>query len=271
MCVNIKNIAIFTKMNNEYAKTAAYHIAKLLSDEGIITFCLTVSNNDDIPIDLSEYYALNLDMIFALGGDGTTLRALRIIPYNIPIFSINVGGHRGILSETTIENIETSILSIVRGYYHIETSIRIATAINGIDLPSSLNDVLIYRNNMTRTPTISINISDTVVNQKMDGMLISTPIGSTGHSLSMGGPIIRDNLNCFILSPIAPINQIPKLIFDSLCKVSSNYDMKLVIDGQKVYHVGKGDVVEFSGSQYKSRFVRLSKKGFRQLEKLGYE
>ena len=268
----IRNIAVFSKKNNEAAEDAACYITKLLTDAGIGVFCIAMSNENDTSIGFHEFQKMNVDMIFAMGGDGTTLRALRIIPYNVPLFSINVGGHRGILSEATMDHIEQTIADILNGNYSIESSIRISTTLNGVSLPPALNDILFCRSNMTRTPTISIRFNNDIIIQKMDGLILSTPIGSTGHSLSLGGPIVHELLDCFILSPIAPLSRIPKLIIDPReIEISSNYKMQLILDGQKVYQINEQDRIRIELSCFKANFIRLRKKGFRQIEKLGFK
>jgi NAD+ kinase len=207
----------------------------------------------------------------AVGGDGTTLRAFRFHPSDIPVFSINVGGTRGILSEIKLDSIDYAINAILNGNYYYDERIRIQASLsNKIFLPA-LNDILLFRNNLTRTPHITIKFRDGIISQRMDGIIISTPTGSTAHSFSLGGPILHEELNCLIINPIASINKLPSIVIPpEEIEISSNYKLDLIIDGQDRFLIEENGTIKISLFPIKARFIRLIKKGFRQLEKLGF-
>src|SRR5215212_4139674 len=142
MADTIRNVAIITKINNAEAETAAERITNLLITRKIMVYSilpLTLENSTSVvtPEDLKN---IDLDLAFAVGGDGTTLKAFRIIPCNTPLVSMNVGGHRGILSEVGIESIESAIDMIVKGQYFRDLRLRIQASINGKMVPPALND-----------------------------------------------------------------------------------------------------------------------------------
>ena len=106
---------------------------------------------------------IDLDIIFAVGGDDTTLRAFRIIPCKTPLLSINVGGHRGVLSEASEDTINEDISLILDRRYFCESRLRIQASIDdNMILPPALNDILITRTNLTRTPFFIIKMMDDV-------------------------------------------------------------------------------------------------------------
>jgi NAD+ kinase len=269
----IRNVAVITKINSVEAEEAARRITKLLTSREVKVYCV-------YPLILEEYSTsktpeelkrINLDLIFAIGGDGTTLRAFRIIPCKIPVFSMNIGGNRGILAEAGVDSIDDAINSIVEGRYFYDSRLRIQAAVEGTTTPAALNDFLFTRINLTRTPTISLRFMNDEVKQRMDGILISTPTGSTGHSFSIGSPVLHEAMNCLMLSPIASVNRMPKLIIPTEgVEIKSTHDANLIIDGQEIFKVIAGQSVKISRFYPDAQFIRLRKKGMRQLAKLGF-
>src|SRR5918911_116657 len=189
MADTIHNVAIITKANNTEAETAAKMITGLLITRKIKVYSILplTLGNSTYTLSSEDLKNVNLDLVFAVGGDGTTLKAFRIIPYNTPLVSMNVGGHRGILSEVGIESIESAIDMIVKGQYFRDFRLRIQASINGKMFPPALNDIVFTRINLTKTPILSIKLIDDEIKQRMDGIIISTSTGSTAHSYSVGG------------------------------------------------------------------------------------
>src|SRR3712207_315874 len=113
MASNIRNVAIITKIGSNEADSAAIKVATLLNRKKInVHSVLPFIINDATPIRPEELRNINLDLVFAIGGDGTTLRAFRMIPGKVPLFSINSGGHRGILSDVDAESIDEAVNTI---------------------------------------------------------------------------------------------------------------------------------------------------------------
>jgi NAD+ kinase len=105
----VRAVAIITKKKSEDAKAAAEKISKMLRSAGVDTFAISPLNIDGCDTIEPEQAKGRADLILAIGGDGTTLKAFRTIPGNIPLLSINVGGHRGILSEVYTSNTESAV------------------------------------------------------------------------------------------------------------------------------------------------------------------
>ena len=268
----IRNVAVITKINSIQAEEAATRITKLLSAREVKVYCVyPLIVEYSAPKTLEELKRINIDLIFAIGGDGTTLRAFRIIPCETPVFSMNIGGNRGILSEAGVDSIDDAINSILEGRYFYDCRLRIQASIEGRATPAALNDFLLTRINLTRTPTISLRFMNDEIKQRMDGILISTPTGSTGHSFSIGSPVLHERMNCLMLSPIASVNRMPQLIIPTEeVEVKSTHDANLIIDGQEMFRVIAGQSVKISRFYPDARFIRLHKKGMRQLAKLGF-
>jgi NAD+ kinase len=272
----IHNVAIITKINNIEAESAAKRIAKLLTKKKIqvyTIFPLTLGNSA-MTTDSENLRNIDLDLAFAIGGDGTTLRAFRTIPHNVPIFSVNAGGHRGILSEISldsIDTIDTAIELLLAGQYFYDFRVKIQAAINGNIIPPALNDIVFTRINLTRTPMISMKLMDDEISQRMDGVIISTPTGSTGHSYSIGGPVLYEGLNCLIINPIASVDRMPEIVVPTATiEIKSTYDAELIVDGQEIYEVPAGQSVQIFRSSTDAQFIRIRKRGIKQIAKLGF-
>jgi NAD+ kinase len=273
MAYTIRNVAIITKTNNTEAEAAAKMITDLLITREIRVYSILplILGNNISAVSTEDLKNVNIDLVFAVGGDGTTLKAFRIIPYNTPLVSMNVGGHRGILSEVGIESIESAIDMIVRGQYFRDFRLRIQASINGSTVPPALNDIVFTRVNLTRTPILSIKLMDDEIKQRMDGIIISTATGSTAHSYSIGGPVLYEDMDCLILNPIASVNRMPMLVIPAIdIEIKCTHDAYLIVDGQELFNVTADQSVKISRFSVDAEFIRLKKRGIRQLTKLGF-
>ena len=138
----ISNIAIMTKTSSIEAEEAAGRITGVLTGRNIKVYAVyPLIIEGSRPVKAEDLRKLDLDIVFAIGGDGTTLRAFRYIPRETPLLSVNVGGNRGILSETGIDSLDESIKAILLGHYFRESRIRIQGFAGKITFPAALNDI----------------------------------------------------------------------------------------------------------------------------------
>lgn len=272
MALQIKKVAIITKIKNALANDAARHVAKFLDQKRIQIFSIEPLDINTVSlVEPAELINTDLDLVFAIGGDGTTLRAFRTIRKSTPVFSLNIGGTRGILAEANTKPIEQQLHDIFNGNYFYDKRLRLQAHIDGEMIGAALNDIVITRTNLTKTPTITINLFDYPVSQKMDGVIVSSPTGSTGHALSLGGPIIHESMNCVLILPIAPVNKTPALILELKdIEIRSTDSSKIIIDGQQVFDSTPENNITISKYPYDGVFLRIGKRGIRQLEKLGF-
>jgi NAD+ kinase len=272
MAPSIRSVAIITKNDNSEAEAAANRVAKLLAKNKAKVYCvLPLKIDGATPVRQEELKDARLDLVFAIGGDGTTLRAFRAMPAKVPLFSINSGGHRGILSEAGADSIDEAVSMIFAGKYFYDSRIRIRASVNGKASPPALNDILITRVSLTRTPLVSIKLMGDEIKQRMDGIVVSTPTGSTGHSFSIGGPVLHEGMSCLILSPIASVNRMPQLVIPvEDIVVQSSHESHVIVDGQETFKVDADKPIKISRFSDDATFLRLQKKGMRQLAKLGF-
>jgi NAD+ kinase len=269
---NIRNVAIIAKIGSSEADSAATKVSRLLGKNKVqVHSVLPLVMDDAMAVRPEELKNINPDLVFAIGGDGTTLRAFRTIPGNVPLFSINSGGHRGVLSEIGAESIDEAINAIVTGKYVYDSRIRIQASVNGKVFPPVLNDILIIRVSLTRTPLLSIMLMGDKIQQRMDGIVISTPTGSTGHSFSVGGPVLHEGMSCLILTPIASVNRMPQLVIPvEEILINSTHESYMIIDGQETFKIDADKPIKILRFSNDAIFLRLQKKGMRQLAKLGF-
>lgn len=152
----------------------------------------------------------NTDMLFSLGGDGTMLDAVCFVGNsNIPLIGINLG-RLGFLAAIPEEEVEAAILSLVRGSYTLEqrTLLHLDSSVplfNGS--PFALNEFTIHRQDTSSMIKIHTYLNGEFLNTYWaDGLIVATPTGSTGYSLSCGGPVVFPQTSSFVITPVAPHN-----------------------------------------------------------------
>jgi len=220
---------------------------------------------------LEELKKVKLDLVITLGGDGTTLRVFRNLENETPILTINVGGNRGILSEITIEKFDETINQILKNKFFLDKRTRVVASCGGKEFPPALNEIYINRTNLTKTAEIKIKFQNDTVKQKMDGVIIATPSGSTGHSFSLGGPILHESLDVLIITPVAPVYRLASIVVpDKKIEITCSHDCNIVMDAQVVKTAGYGEPIIIKKYKKAAVFVRLKKQGLRQMSKLGF-
>jgi NAD+ kinase len=195
------------------------------------------------------------DILIVLGGDGTLLSVARLKGIeSIPILGINLGG-LGFLTETLKEETFKVLERVVAGDYKTEKRLMLmATVYQGervIEKSTVLNDVVINKGALARIIDLETYIDGGYLTTfKADGLILSTPTGSTAYSLAAGGPIVYPSLDSIIMNPICPhtLTNRPLVLPDSVeirvILKSANQDVHITLDGQAERPLGTGDVVE---------------------------
>lgn len=216
------------------------------------------------------------DLIIVFGGDGTMLGVARLASIkNIPILGVNIGG-LGFITEINKDEIFEAVESVLSGQYSVEERIMLTADIyrNGKKLSDFLvlNDVVINKGALARIIELETYVNHNYLTTfKADGLIISSPTGSTAYSLSAGGPILYPTLNCIILTPICPhtlTNRpivLPGSFVIEVILASVSEDVYLTLDGQSGFTLKKDDRVEVRQSEYRSKFVIPSGKDYFQV------
>ncbi|NOZ51092.1 MAG: NAD(+)/NADH kinase [Chloroflexi bacterium] len=217
--------------------------------------------------------SLHLNMLIALGGDGTLLRAGRLTArHEVPILGINLG-RLGFLTEVQPEHWQAQLGRVLDGQYWIERRLMLTTETwrgdekVGDDL-DALNEVVVSRGSLARVVRISAEINDSYLTTYVaDGVIVATPTGSTAYALAAGGPILPPELQNILLLSIAPHLSLARpLVLDKgatvTLKVRTDHAAILTADGQFLIDLQDGDRVVIASSPYRACFVRLQPRSY---------
>lgn len=237
---------VFQTKKNAYIKRVLKKLAELQADvcieEGFADFLnreLGVSLNG---MDTFKMPHLKADLVISMGGDGTFLTsAAQVGARGIPILGINTG-RLGFLADVSPEDIENALDAVFDGRYTIEQRAVIAMTLNGETYhgyPYALNEVAILKHDNSSLIEIDTHINGALLTNYMsDGLIISTPTGSTGYSLSVGGPIIVPRSGTFCLSPVAShsLSTRPVIVCDDVVITlrvrSRSHNFLIAVDGR---------------------------------------
>ena len=247
-------------------------ISMLTSDSNKYPGCCDVCN-DDI-----NWLTQNCDAVIAMGGDGTILRSATIAAvYDKPVLGLNQG-RLGFMAGLEISELEL-ISRIFTKEYQIQRRMMLDVSVRKYGKCKyrsiSLNEVVLSRGAMSHIIDFSImHNSDACLNYRADGIIISTPTGSTAYSLSAGGPVVDPSVKSIILTPVCPHSLCDRSIIfsaDSYLDIEPNitYDNKLylTIDGDGVFEMDKGSTVHVKRSKINAKFIIIKQKSFSRVFK----
>lgn len=214
-----------------------------------------------------------IDVALTLGGDGTLLSVARnVAPYNIPIIGLNMG-HLGFLTEIELSDLYSNLELLKQGYYYIDKRMMLeAHVIRNKKTISSflaLNDIVITKGLFARLVRLEAFVNNSFVDTyPADGIIISSPTGSTAYSLSAGGPIVNPNMELILLTPICPHTLHSRSIIfskDDIIKVrllEEQPKVILTVDGQQGIQLLPGDEVIIRRSKHLTQLLRIKKRSF---------
>ena len=211
--------------------------------------------------------AAEADLVLVLGGDGTMLRAARLVEErSVPILGVNLGG-LGFLTESTVEAMYESLEKVFAQEFYLDHRLRLEAHLrhkNGEqEQRTALNDAVISKGTSGRMITTSIQVDKQFVTTlRGDGLIIASPTGSTAYSMSAGGPILEPSLEALILTPISPhtLTHRPLLVPSQVSleiTLTSHEGGTVTFDGQIGIHMEHEDTVTISASPYRTRLIRF--------------
>ena len=232
-----------------------------------------IPNTDATPFDSHANLDPRTAVFFAVGGDGTVLRALHYIRESkIPLIGVNTG-RLGFLATIQPEEMEAMLHDIVAKNYVTEErsilEIKTTPAVAELnEFPLALNEISLSRENTTSMVTINTQVNDAYVNVYWaDGLVVATPTGSTGYSLSSGGPIIAPEAKSLVLTPIAPhnLNVRPLVVADDVeikINVEGRGDSHLISLDTRLFSVPMNTTITIQKARNPIVFVRSNTHGF---------
>ncbi|MEE9226887.1 MAG: NAD(+)/NADH kinase [Acidobacteriota bacterium] len=215
-----------------------------------------------------------VDLLVVLGGDGTLLSVARdIAPTKVPVLGVNLGS-LGFLTEVTLGEMLETLALVFSGKYEISRRMmlqaRLFRAGRQLSDHCLLNDIVLNKSALARIIEIEVAIDGRyVTSYRADGLIISTPTGSTAYSLSAGGPIIHPNMRAFCVTPICPhtLTNRPIVVpsqvtIDLSIRKESDEDVFLTLDGQVGVSMRTGDRVQVRRSRHSIHLVQISGKPY---------
>jgi NAD+ kinase len=264
------SVGIIYKYNFAPARNEAKKLETWLKDKGVSVFLAEMSArakrntcSEEAPI-----MPGSVDFVVVLGGDGTLLGAAReVAKHEVPILGVNLGG-LGFLTEVPIKRIYPAVDLMLKNRLEVESRLMLETKVlrEGEEVCRFivLNDVVINKGPLARIIDLDVSINDEFLTTfRADGLIISTPTGSTAYNLSAGGPVLYPTIGSFILTPICPftLTNRPIILPDThvitvqLTKESEER-VSLTFDGQLGFEFFSGDVVVVNKSEKKIKLIK---------------
>ncbi len=272
----ISEIGIITKTSSPHADEVMGNLVPWLTGRGIKVRMQEdyrgLADVDAIAVP-REHVPEGVDMVLVLGGDGTLLSVARLLEgTDRPILGINLGS-LGFLTELGVDELFGSLERVLEGEFVIEPRVRLEVSLHRggkqIAHYRVLNDVVINKGALARIINLEAYVDDhKVTNYQADGLIVSTPTGSTAYSLAAGGPIIEPTLDVILVSPICPhtLTNRPLVIPGGssveLCLLSDSGAVFLTLDGQEGTRLSQGDCVRVRTSEMKVNLIRTGSRNF---------
>jgi NAD+ kinase len=280
-----KKIGIVANIEKEKSYSYTIDLRNWLIERGLDVYledqiCKKIGGDNGLNL---KELAAKSDILIVFGGDGTILRAARTVcASNVPIVGVNLGGF-GYLAEINLNEVYGALEQILKGKYKTEKRMMLDVTLNHkgqeSDTHTVLNDVVINRGNLSRIVELETTVNDQyLTTYKADGLIVSTPTGSTAYSLSAGGPIVFPEDESIIINPICPhtlTNRPIILPVKAVAKVilwTKEKGATLTLDGQRSYTLKSGDMITVKKSKFVTTMVSSPYRGYMEIlrTKLGW-
>jgi NAD+ kinase len=281
MSAPIKRIGIVLKPHQPDALKTVCELVRWLDERGI-----TLAGGPEIEREriehetgcavsevVSENLAATVDLILVLGGDGTMIATARMVgDQEVPVLGVNYGG-LGYLAEFRIEELYRALESILSGNFRLDKRVMLAVELHRRDASVThsrvLNDVVINKSALARIIEIEAYLDQHFVNSfRADGLIVSTPTGSTAYNLSAGGPVIFPSMNAVVITPICPftLSNRPIVVPDDatieLLLKTDLEEVTLTLDGQVGFALNVEDRVVIRKSGVTFNLVQPSNRNY---------
>ncbi|MEM2098505.1 MAG: NAD(+)/NADH kinase [Candidatus Bathyarchaeia archaeon] len=258
-----KSVGIVARYDKKQALHLVEELAEYLKNKN-----LQVYIEDTLEGKISEHEFIPLaqmktDFIITIGGDGTILRAAIALPKpEPPILAINMGV-RGFLTEVEPSQAEAAVEKCLRGEFKIEKCCKLAASTAGCVLPDALNDIVVSTEEPVKVLYTQIfRDNKLILKCQADGLILSSQTGSTGYSLSAGGPILDPHVDAFVLTPICALTVLRSIVFPANTKVTIQAirpdNMLVIVDGNhRQLITTKNPTLTVTRSEKVSSFIRF--------------
>lgn len=276
---NYSSIAIVIREGTPRALSEGRKLAEWLQQESIQAYCEPHVDLGGQVRALKDGDYDHIDLVVVLGGDGTYLKAIRLLAgRKTPIIGVNLGS-LGFLTENRIEELYSTLKSTLANKMTTQPRSMLSVRVNGQEPLLALNDLVIERGNRTHLVNFSIHCDGRLVSQtKADGLIVASPTGSTAYSLAAGGPVLHPETPALVVTPICPHSLTTRpLIFPddrvlSFQVLGKNRSAQLTLDGQKVMEIDSSHKLEVARHSQNHQMIRHPSHNFFNLlrEKLKF-
>ncbi|MGQ9538194.1 MAG: NAD(+)/NADH kinase [Candidatus Bathycorpusculaceae bacterium] len=267
-----KSVGIVARFDKKKAVKLAEETAEYLNKRG-----LTVYVEETLKGKLKKEWGfrplekMKTDLIITIGGDGTILRTCVALPKpEPPILAINMGV-RGFLTEAQPKNILTAVDKCLKGEFLTEKCAKLSITVGNTKLPDALNEVLITVDEPVKLLYAKVSKDNQpVLDCQADGVIIATQTGSTGYSLSAGGPVLDPSVEAFVLTPICSLSVLRSIVFPADSKITVEIlrpkKVLAVVDGAYKHVVGaRNQSITVTRSQNETTFIRFRENFYNRL------
>ncbi len=264
----MKKIGIYVNRNKDKNLLITNKVFTYAENEGFeCQIIIDSKQQDEAEILKNEELLREKDFVIVLGGDGTILRIASVAArVQVPLLSINLG-HLGFLTELELSEVEEGIKLIKNNEYTVEKRMMLSCVVEGTE-HLALNDVCLQRASRARLLKFEAYSGDEFIDAlSADGVLVSSPTGSTAYSLSAGGPIVSPKLSLMLMTPICAhtLRARPIAFSDDetlIFKTADKCGFSVVCDGIPIQCNTVIDTVKISKSRYDLQFINLKQKSF---------
>lgn len=260
----IKDIFVFFNKNNVEVVVEENFLKIINHEEIVVKPYKTFASHKDLDS--------SFDILISIGGDGTILRAATFVQNSgIPILGVNAG-RLGFLAKVQKENIESFLQVVLEKKYTISErtllSLEVNPPLSDFEINFAMNEISINRKDTTSMITIETYLNGEYLNSYWaDGLIVSTPTGSTGYSLSCGGPILMPEVKALVITPIAPhnLNARPLVIADDTeirLKVSGREEQYLVSLDSRITSIYNNAELRIKKTPFKIKMVEIPDETF---------
>ncbi len=258
-----KSVGLVARYDKKSALKLTEDLAEYLKKRGLKVYVEdTLINKVTTKEEFIPLSKMKADFIITIGGDGTILRTCLNVPKpEPPILTINMGV-RGFLTEVEPKNACEAVERILKDEYKIEKCAKLSVTIGKEPMPDALNDVVISACEPSKILYTQIcKNGKPILKCQADGLIVATQTGSTGYSLSAGGPVLDQEVDAFVLTPICSLTVFHSLVFPADSTVSFNVErpreMLVLIDGNYRKLVSADEMLKVTRSKNVTSFIRF--------------
>jgi NAD+ kinase len=264
MSTEVKTIGVVINTTRPNAGSVLKHVAGLLEQREVKLIAeRSAEEFSDIVREIqdAESFAGSADLVLAMGGDGTLLRAARVVGRSgVPILGINLGG-LGFLTAVGKDLLDETVAAVLKGEFRIEERMVLEAELPDGKKLTALNDIVVWMGQSLRIVDMAAYVGEEyVASFSGDGIIVSTPTGSTAYSLAAGGPIVYPTFDAMIITPICPHTLgLRPMVFSPDVTFSVRIESReasVVADGQEMKQIGREDRVSVHRADHRLRLVR---------------